>query len=456
MMDIANASNRELDRLTAQRDAVQGQLVVRKTYDFLGRFVVYPSEHARVAHALWILHAHLMDRWDTTPRIAFLSAEPASGKSRALEVTELLVPSPVMAINVSAAYLYRKVGAGETTILHDEIDAIFGPKAKENEDIRALLNAGHRRGAVAGRCVVQGKTVTTEEIPAYAAVALAGLGWLPDTILTRSVIVRMRRRRMDEQVESFRRRTAAPAGETIRRQIELWARTVPADIAWPEMPAEIQDRDADVWEPLLAVADFAGGDWPRRARRAAQALVEGAREAEPSFGIMLLTDLRATFGDTEKLSTENILKYLHEIEEAPWRDIKGKPLDGRGLARRLREYGIKSHTVRIGNATPRGYERKDFLDAWARYLPAPAESATSTTSATPPIDAPQEPPNSAENRHVADVAHVVDFPSREGGNAKAPKTAIASDPWADYPAFPASLDRRPALGPPGDSLDDFK
>jgi hypothetical protein len=82
----------------------------------------------------------------------------------------------------------------QSTILYDEIDTVFGPKAKENEEIRGLLNAGHRRGAVAGRCVVHGKRVETEEIPAYCAVALAGLGWLPDTILTRSIIIRMRRR----------------------------------------------------------------------------------------------------------------------------------------------------------------------------------------------------------------------------------------------------------------------
>ena len=96
----------------------------------------------------------------------------------------MLVPSPVSAVNVSPAYLFRKVGTdeGNVTILFDEIDTVLGPKAKENEEIRGLLNAGHRRGAVAGRCVVRGKTVETEEIPAYAAVALAGLGWLPDTI----------------------------------------------------------------------------------------------------------------------------------------------------------------------------------------------------------------------------------------------------------------------------------
>jgi len=63
--------------------------------------------HAQIAHALWIVHAHLMDKWDSTPRLAFLSPEPGSGKTRALEITELLVPGAVAAINVSPAYLLR-------------------------------------------------------------------------------------------------------------------------------------------------------------------------------------------------------------------------------------------------------------------------------------------------------------------------------------------------------------
>lgn len=125
------------------------------------------------------------------------------------------MPRPVEAINVTPAYLFRKVAAeaGRPTILFDEIDTVFGPRAKDNEEIRGLLNAGHRRGTVAGRCVVRGKIIETEEIPAYGAVALAGLGGLPDTIITRAVVVRMRRRAPDESVEPFRRREVTPDGE---------------------------------------------------------------------------------------------------------------------------------------------------------------------------------------------------------------------------------------------------
>jgi hypothetical protein len=148
-------------------DARQSERMLAEVYGFLGRFVSYPSEHAHLAHALWCVHTHLMDKWESTPRIAFLSPEPASGKSRALEITELLVPNPVAAINVSPAYLFRKIGDEEgVTLLYDEIDTVFGPRAREHEELRGLLNAGHRRGAVAGRCVVRGNVIETEEIPA--------------------------------------------------------------------------------------------------------------------------------------------------------------------------------------------------------------------------------------------------------------------------------------------------
>src|SRR3954467_2912653 len=204
--------------------ALNGAKVLEEVHAFLGRFVAYPSKEAQVAHTLWISHTHLMEAWESTPRIAFLSPEPGSGKTRALEVSELLVPRPVEAVNVTPAYLFRKVGdeAGAPTILHDEIDTVFGPKAKDNEEIRGLLNAGHRRGAVAGRCVVRGKLVETEEIPAYCAVALAGLGGLPDTILSRSVILRMRRRAPRERVEPYRRRSHSAAGHAIRERLAAW------------------------------------------------------------------------------------------------------------------------------------------------------------------------------------------------------------------------------------------
>jgi Protein of unknown function (DUF3631) len=204
---------------------IELKAILDDVHAFLGRFIIYPSKEAHDAHVLWIAHTHLMEAWESTPRIAFLSPEPASGKTRALEVSELLVPNAVEAVNVSPAYVFRKVGDPENglpTLLHDEIDTLFGPKAKENEDVRGLYNAGHRRGAVTGRCVVHGKTFKTEEIPAFCALALAGLGWLPDTLMSRCVVIRMRRRAPQEKVTPFRRRVYAKEGNKLRDRLAAW------------------------------------------------------------------------------------------------------------------------------------------------------------------------------------------------------------------------------------------
>jgi hypothetical protein len=391
--DIVDRSEGAAPRPKAKLEKVdrsEGAALLADVSKFLSRFIIYPSEHAKIAHVLWIAHAHLMDAWESTPRIAFLSPEPASGKTRSMEVSELLVPDPVAAVNVTPAYLFRKVGDedGPPTILFDEIDTVFGAKAKEHEELRALLNSGHRRGAVAGRCVVRGAIVGTEEISSYSAVALAGLGWLPDTILSRSVIVRMRRRAPEEKIEPFRRRVHAPIGEALRRRLAGWAATIldEATEARPGMPIGVDDRDADVWEPLLAIADIAGGDWPKRAREAAKVLVAAAREVEPSLNIRLLADLRIVFGDEEQMTTKQILAVLCALEDAPWNDLKGKPITDNQLARRLQQYSVKSKNVRIGDVVRKGYVRADLYDVWRRYLPPladkPATAATAATSSS--------------------------------------------------------------------------
>jgi hypothetical protein len=165
---------------------------------------------------------------------------------------------------------------------------------------------------------VRGKNIETEEIPAYAAVAMAGLGWLPDTILSRSVIVRMRRRHAGERVEPYRRRVHAAEGCGIRDMIAAWTRSV--SVEWPELPNEIQDRDADVWEPLVAVADAIGGEWPARVRAAGVALVADSKEVEASLGIRLLTDLQSIFEGAQELPSKAILELLQGVPEVPWGD----------------------------------------------------------------------------------------------------------------------------------------
>lgn len=344
--------------------------------DFLARFVAFPTPGTLGAVTLWAAHTHVVHDGDNSPRLALLSPEPGSGKTRTLEVLEALVPAPMNVLSASPAAVFRTIEAERPTLLMDEVDAIFSRRGSDDgaEDLRALLNAGHRKGATIPRCVGPRHDVVRFHV--YTAVALAGLGDLPDTLMSRSVIVRMRRRAPGERVEPWRHRLHAPGGEDLAARLADWAARVGPVVgnAWPDMPDGITDRPADVWEPLLAIADAAGGHWPDTARAACVELCKVAATREASLGVKLLADLRDVFGDADTLPTEVILDRLIKLEEAPWADLRGKPLDARGLARRLRQYEVASVKVKVEGRSLQGYRREHLWDAWIRYLtPAPQE-----------------------------------------------------------------------------------
>ena len=342
---------------------------------FLQRFVAYPSEHALVAHSLWIAHTHMIDRFDTTPRLAFMSAEKASGKTRALELTALLVSDPILSISASPAVIVRLVAAAPRTILYDEIDAVFGTtKAQElNADLCSILNGGYRRGAKVYRCNTSGKRIEPEELDAFAPVAVAGLRTLPDTLASRSIFIQMRRRALDEEVEPFRHRIHSHQAKPIMEALVEWCAERNVGLVEPELPPGIVDRSADLWEPLLVVADEAGGDWPTRARAAAVFLTKNATDESLTRGVELLAHIKEAFGSEDRVWTKTLLRRPCDRDELPWKDIRGKELDDRGLGRRLKSYGIKAKDVRIGSERHKGFILTDFYDAWRRYLPtAPA------------------------------------------------------------------------------------
>jgi hypothetical protein len=225
------------------------------------------------------------------------------------------------------------------------------------------------------RVVGDGGSMRPHEFRAYCAVALAGLGHLPTTIATRSITIPMRRRPPDEHVRPYRERVTRPEGEALRRRLGAGVSRHGDDIPEaPELPAGVTDRPADCWEPLVAVADAAGGSWPDLARSACVTLVQATAAADDqSLGVRLLGDIRAAFDADSRLATATLVGRLAAVDDAPWCEL----LDGRSdkargswLAKKLKPYGISPRSVRIGADHPRGYDALDFADAWRRYLPA--------------------------------------------------------------------------------------
>jgi hypothetical protein len=244
---------------------------------------------------------------------------------------------------------------------------------------RALLNAGHRRGATAGRGTWDNGTLEGQDYQAYCAVALAGLGRLPETVADRAVTIHMKKRKRTERVESWRERVNGPEAKDLGERLDRWMSN--ATLHFPShMPVE--DRAADVWEALVMVADAAGGHWPLRARNAAIAVTTNDEKA--SLGVQLLSDLRIVFGVKDKLTTEQILQGLSDLAEAEWRYFhnNGEALNARDLSKCLRPYGVRPVDVWIGGRSAKGYIADDLRDAWERYLPTSSrKSARSARSA---------------------------------------------------------------------------
>ncbi|MET9361945.1 DUF3631 domain-containing protein [Streptomyces sp. NPDC006632] len=400
---------------------IDGAALLDEVEAFHRRFNIFPTEHAYTAVTLWDAHAHLMDALDGTARLAFLSPEPGSGKSRALEIVETLTPRAATTVNASANALFRLVSAdeGTPTLLFDEIDTVFGPKAGGNEEVRGFLNSGYRRGAKSLRCIGDGNDQKAGFFPSFCAVAMAGLGSLPDTILTRSIIIRMRKKAPNEKCEPYRRRIHEKEGHALRDRLAEWTATLHQRIseAWPEMPEGVTDRPADVWEPLLAVADAAGGHWPQRGRAACLALIKAASEGdEASLGVRLLTDLRdRVFCGVDRMPTAAILEVLLSLDDAPWADMSEdgqstKPLTARGLSKLLSQYvkpddtRIKPRGIRVGSTTPKGYYAEDLEDAWSRYCSPPQEIRNIRHAATSQVTGGES---------VADKCRVADTPDAD-------------------------------------------
>jgi hypothetical protein len=429
-------------RVPAIPPDAQGAALLVELHGALTRYVVLPSPQAADAVTLWAAATHAQPAWEHAPRLAVVSPLKRCGKSRLLDVVAETCHAPLITVNATIAAVVRSIGEDPPTLLVDEADTLWGSKkvADSNEDLRGLLNAGHQRNRPMLRWDVTSRTL--DQLDTFAMALLAAIGELPDTIMDRAVVVRMRRRAPGERVQPYRTRRDAPPLNQLRERLGGWVRAHLVQLRQATPPMPLEDRAADTWEPLIAVADLAGGDWPARARTAATTMTtaEAQQEEDTSASVRLLGDLREVFGDDDALYTTTILERLHKLEDAPWADWYGRLLTTRDLAKLLRPYQVRAKNLRERGGEPRkGYARADLHEPWARYLPLhplhpphrdetavqPAQGHVAdrqplaATSATGPRDVadvagPPGPSATGLASQVADVADVAHTPSANG------------------------------------------
>lgn len=353
------------------------------------RYAVLPPGRA-TALALWTLHAHAFEAADFSPRLALTSPTKRCGKTRVLEILESLVPKPLRIANLTAAVLYRVIEKAGPTLLVDEADSFL----TERDDLRGVINDGFKRGGSVLRCV--GDDHEPRAFPCFGPLAIAAIGRLPGTVEDRSILLAMKRKTAAESVHPFRRRDRDGLSD-LRRRCARWAADNLAALreAEPVAPTELNDRAADKWEPLFAIADRAAGPWPEQARRAALVLAGDEEGAEVGdLNVALLGDVRSVLraGGANRVQSEALLSELLALEGRPWSEIDhGRPMTASRLARMLAGFGLKPKAFRMADGkTRRGYEKATFEDAFSRYLPA--EAATGATVAEGMGESPTQQP----------------------------------------------------------------
>lgn len=336
---------------------------------FMQEYVTFKNEASAYVCALWAAHTWVYDKFRHTPYLHIYSPEMRCGKSVLLDCLEQLVQRPWKFANMSEAAIYIRTQDYKPTILWDEIDNVFKDE-KENASLLGLLNDGYKRGGKAGRCP---KGVYTE-YEVYCPKAFCGIGRIPSTTHDRSIDIRMMRAKpkavfIEEAVE----KQALP----LKAALEKWAKTFERVEGVQRLPVS-SGRTQDFTVPLLEIASSAGEDWHDRAVTALLELCQTVEDVTPT--VKLLQDIRVSFlnRDTDRMSTNNLLGDLIDIEDAnsPWAtwwesDFKrgNTRTPASKLAKMLELHGIKPSNVRMGEDIVKGYYKAHFKDAWERYLP---------------------------------------------------------------------------------------
>jgi hypothetical protein len=382
--------------------------------------------------ALWVIHTYLVKHFRISPKISIRSPMRRCGKSTLLEIFNELVFRAWSTGNITKAALFRVIEMWHPTLLVDEVDTFVG----EDEELRGIINNSHKYDGSVTRTVGEGHE--PRKFSVYGAVALSGIGGLAATLADRSVTIDLKRKRPGEKVTKLRFKHIEQLHE-LRRRIVRWIADHEESIAKrePEMPSIIDDdREADNWEVLLAIADEVGGEvWPDRARRAAKAAHAAMSDDDVALLELLLADIRDAFAthgtkahDEIEIASLILVGVLNRRLGRPWAEIgkNGKEMTQNKLARMLKAVVIAPVMIGPTNKRLSGYQLGQFRDAFERYLPAEGDS--NLTSSHNPVNtgtSDDSKPHIEDNdvrlenaRNPITTGSCEDVRLRRGGNGK--------------------------------------
>lgn len=344
---------------------VDGQILADELAALLKKHCVL-EDHEIDAIVLWVISSYAIDSFRIFPRLALISPEKRCGKTTTLEVIASICKNSLSTSNLTPAAIFRYIDKHMTTLLIDEADTFMNGRDKE---LTGLINSGHTKsGAKVLRC--DGKDFSPKPFNTWAPMLLASIGDLPDTIMDRSVVINLRRKKSYEHVDKLSA-TLAEDSKHLRQKIKRWCiDNTPNIAACQSTPESVgNDRAADNWLPLHVIAAQINKDWEGRATKAYRS---STSVPELELPTELLKDIKEIFTETknDKVRSKTLIEKLTSDPEKIWNTLpSSNALTLRSLAKMLRPYGIKSKVLRFSEGgTSRGYVTSDFADAFERYL----------------------------------------------------------------------------------------
>jgi hypothetical protein len=365
----------EFPEVRAWEEPVDGAALLNELRALVLSYVVLPPGAAEIL-ALWILHSYAYRLRRVTTYLGIVSAKKRSGKTTLLTVLGALGCRTLLAANVSPPSIFHAIEEVEPTLLIDEGDTFLEGKPQ----LRGILNAGYTRESAFVLRVEKQKSPqrhgvsesglrkgesSLRKFSCWCPKAIASIGNLPETLADRCIVIVMKRKGATEKRKRFRGLRETSLQRKCVRFVADHAAEIAA--AEPVMPEELNDRAADIREPLFVLAEVAGGEWPELVRKAT--LTQRDAGDELDLNALLVSDLEKTFqmGAERRLSRE-LVEALVRIEDRPWsRARRGGPIDELWLAKELRVYGIGPRLIRTADGVGRGYERGDFSDVFGHY-----------------------------------------------------------------------------------------
>ena len=376
------SANPEFAPVEPWPDPVEGHVLLDGIVRELVRFVVFPKWAAET-FALWIAHTYCFHLRHICTYIAVESPDKECGKSTLLNVLAAFVNRPVVSSNITSSAFFRLIEEFTPTLLIDEADT----NLRGSEELRGILNAGYFKPnafvwRVAYDLPSSGHSGGSDSAPKEAVnggsylarftcwcpKVIASIGRVHETLASRCIVVRMQRKTRDEECERLRFMDAT----ALKRQCARFALDHAEAIgkAQPLIPEGLANRAADVWEPLLAIADLAGGRWPELAREAALGLTVSARERSPLAALLLEILVLMASNAKQQAFSRDIVETLNRYQDGIWAELrKGKTVDELWLSRQLRPYGVRPVIIRDGDRRARGYTIEQMKDTFRRYIP---------------------------------------------------------------------------------------